>query len=260
MTSISVVIPSYNDAAMLAQVLGALGAQSRPADEIVVVNNGSTDATATVARDAGALVVDEPLRGIFAATSAGFDAAGCDVIARLDADSIPPTDWLQRIEAAFTRDRELTAITGPGRFYGGHALTHWLGETFYIGGYFWSMSILLGHAPLFGSNFAMRADAWRRVRGSVHRTVREVHDDLDLSFHLEPDMRVLYDESLVVQVSARPFRSLSTFGRRINWAFGTIALNARERSPIARRAERREWEQTHSAETANGDDEAPASA
>lgn len=53
MTTISVVIPAYNDAVMLEKVLAALTGQLRPADEIVVVDNASTDAAAQVAREAG---------------------------------------------------------------------------------------------------------------------------------------------------------------------------------------------------------------
>ena len=240
MTSISVVIPALNDAAMLEQCLAALAVQSRPADEIIVVDNGSTDATAAVARAAGATVVDEPRPGIFPATAAGFDAAAGDILARLDADSVPPPDWLARVEAQLA-DGSITALTGPGDFYGGNALTHWFGRTLYIGGYFWFVTLMLGHAPLFGSNLALRADAWRRIRGSVHRDRRDVHDDLDLAFHLEPDMEVRYDPTLRVGISSRPFGSWRGFARRIRWAFGTLALNWREEGPLERRAARREY-------------------
>ncbi len=241
MASISVVIPALNDAAMLKACLAALAAQSRPADEIIVVDNGSTDDTAAVALSAGARVVDQPVPGIFPATAAGFDAAAGDLLARLDADSVPAVDWLARVEAEMA-DGSITALTGPGEFYGGSGFTHWFGRTFYIGGYFWFMTLMLGHAPLFGSNLALRADAWRRMRDSVHSDRRDIHDDLDLAFHLQPDMTVRYDPSLRVGISSRPFGSWSGFARRIRWAFGTLALNWREEGPWERRARRREFE------------------
>ncbi len=242
MASVSVVIPSWNDAAMLEVCLAALARQSRPADEIVVVDNASTDETAAVARAAGARVVAEPRRGILYATAAGFDAARGDILARLDADSRPPEDWIERL----LRDLETvdgrpiaTAVSGPGQFYGGSALVHRLGRSFYIGGYFWFIGLLLGHPPLFGSNFALRREAWLRIREGVHLGHPRVHDDLDITWRIAPDMTVLYDPELVVGISARPFASLRAFGRRLSWAFATIALNWREDPPRVHRARRR---------------------
>ncbi|MDP3207929.1 MAG: glycosyltransferase, partial [Rhodoglobus sp.] len=74
MSRISVVIPARNDSVMLAACLRALADQTRPADEIIVVDNGSTDDTAAVAVAAGVRVIQESLWGIFPATAAGFDA------------------------------------------------------------------------------------------------------------------------------------------------------------------------------------------
>lgn len=239
MTRISVVIPALNDAVMLERCLSALAAQTRPADEIVVVDNGSTDDTAQVARAGGARVIDEPRRGIFPATAAGFDAATGDLLARLDADSVPPADWLARVEAAFADDPELSAVSGPGDFYGSGPLVRWVAETLYIGGYVWFVGLLLGHPPLFGSNLGLRASAWHELRDRVHSDRRDIHDDFDLSINLSPEMTVRFDRQLRVGVSARPFASLSGLGRRLSWAFGTIALNSREKSYRDRRAARR---------------------
>ncbi|HMH57548.1 MAG TPA: glycosyltransferase family A protein [Galbitalea sp.] len=245
MAVISVVIPALNDSAMLATCLDALAAQTRPADEIIVVDNGSTDDTADVARRAGARVVIEPRRGIPAATAAGFDAALGSLIGRLDADSVPASNWIEEFEHRFEVDEQVSAVTGPGDFYGANRLVRRAGEVLYIGGYYWSMGWLLGHPPLFGSNFAIRATTWRSIRESAHRDVRELHDDLDLSFQFTVGMRVEYDKNLRVGVSSRPFGTLRGLGRRVYWAYTTIATNAREQSLLERRAKHRAWEREH---------------
>src|SRR4051812_23967264 len=102
--TVTVVIPVRDDAVMLERCLEALWLQSRRPDEIVVVDNGSTDTTCEVARWWNTVYLVETELGISAAASAGYDAATGDIIARLDADSEPPYDWTERVGAAFTDD------------------------------------------------------------------------------------------------------------------------------------------------------------
>lgn len=255
-STISVVIPSYNDAAMLRECLHRVREQLRPADEIVVVDNASTDETAEVARSLGAVVVHQPVRGIFPAAAAGYDAASGDIIARLDADSRPPADWLAHMEAELTVSPEVGVLTGPGEFYDGNPLVTWLGENLYIGGYFWFGGLWLDNGPIFGSNFAMRREVWLRVRDHVHSDLRRVHDDLDLSLHLPPDVVVRVDDTLRVGISSRPFSSWRAFGRRLGWAYLTFRLNWPEKSPWRIREERERYRMQHSADDEAGQGDA----
>jgi len=234
----SIIVPSLNDAEMLAQCLDALGRQTLPADEILVVDNGSTDDTVEVALRHGARVVDEPRRGIPRATAAGFDAGTGDLLLRLDADSVPPADWVERVVAAFEADPELDALSGPGRFYGRNALVHWIATHCYLDLYPAILGRLFGHDVLFGSNLAMRASAWPGVRARTHIDRADVHDDLDMTINLPPGMGVRFDRSLVVGVSARPFDTFSGLGRRLRMAIVTLTLNGSEQGYLARR---REW-------------------
>lgn len=238
MSSISVVIPARDDAIFLRTCLHALSRQTRAPDEIIVVDNGSSDDTAEVARAAGARVVFEPEIGILRASAAGFDAAQGEIIARLDADSVPPTDWVERVESMLGEASAPAIVTGPGDFYGAGTVTRWLGRVVYIGGYFWAVGRLLGHPPIFGSNFAMHREVWASVRSRVHRTVRRVHDDLDLAIQLEPGITIVCDHTLRVGISARPFQTLGGLARRVKWAYLTLAISWREE---ALRVRRRRW-------------------
>jgi len=245
---ITVVIPVRNDAPMLAVALEALKRQVRPADEIIVVDNGSSDGSARIALDGGARVVPELVRGIPSATATGYDAARGDIIARIDADTICPPGWLARIERRFAAEPDLDLLTGDARFYGSNALVHRLGESMYIGGMYWSMTPYLGHPPVFGSNFAMRRDVWTELGPEVHRG-NGIHDDLDLSLHVRPWMRVAHDPDLMVEISARPFSSLSGLSRRISWVVPTLRNHWPEDSPWARRAARREYQNARTERT-----------
>ncbi|GAA1747711.1 glycosyltransferase family 2 protein [Agromyces humatus] len=238
MGTISVIIPSLDDADFLAACLDALARQTRPADEIIVVDNGSTDATPDVAHAAGVRVVTEPTRGIWPATAAGFDAARGEILARLDADSVPAPNWIAEIERRMAlRDRP-TVLTNGGTFYGHNAAVRWIARNLYIGGYFTVIGAVLGHPPIYGSNYALRADAWRQLRHHVHRDRADLHDDLDLAWSLRPGMTVVREPRLAVSVSARPFDSLGAIGRRVRMAFHTLYVESGEWPPQERRADR----------------------
>ena len=235
---VTVVIPCRNDAEYLEHCLRALADQTHAADRIIVVDNASTDASAAVARRFGAIVVEEPTLGIWPAASRGYDEAlvGTDVIARLDADSRPHPDWIARLVRAFVADPGLGVLTGGAEFYGGSALVNYLGEHWYIGGGHYWIKKFLGIPLVFGSNFAMRARVWERVRAHVARTNAKIHDDLDLTIRLRPADGVRYDPELRMPVSARPLVTQRGLWRRVWRVVPTFAASWPEGAAWHRRA------------------------
>ncbi|MCG7284888.1 glycosyltransferase family 2 protein [Cellulomonas sp. ACRRI] len=264
---ISVVVPARDEEDRLPRCLASLAAQTRLPDEVVVVDNASTDATARLAAAAGARVVHEAERGIWPAAAAGYDAATGDVIARVDADTVLPPDWLARVEALLTDDPGCAAVTGPGRFrlgpadatersrpggpglggrtrlLGGSGLLGRLGgglaHLLYMRAYFVLGGLALGGPPVFGSACAVRTAAWRAARHEVHREA-DVHDDLDLSFHLPPGS-VRYDAGLAVSISARPLRSPRGLGRRLARGWRSVVLHWPEQAPWRAPGRRAAW-------------------
>lgn len=102
--TIALIIPALNEAAAIAHVLVAVP----PAlvSQIIVVDNGSTDATSAVARANGAQVVDQPLRGYGNACRAGVAAAGAaDILVFMDGDgSFDPAE-LSRVIRPIQEER-----------------------------------------------------------------------------------------------------------------------------------------------------------
>lgn len=223
--TVSIVIPVKNDAELLPRCLAALEAQSRPADEIIVVDNGSTDGSDEVATRAGARVIHEPRPGIPAAAAAGADAASSTVIARLDADCIPPRDWVSVIAEYFAAHPDVAAITGGAVFIDGPRPLRRLLAVLYLGAYYLTAVPVLGHMPLFGSNDAFRRDAWLEVAREVHRGDSEVHDDFDLSFHLGPDRPIRFVRQMRMGISMRPFADARAFAKRTRRGGHTIAVH-----------------------------------
>lgn len=222
---IAVVIPCRDDAQLLAACLDALAAQTRPADQVIVVDNDSSDDSAAVARAAGATVAFEPRVGIWPAAAHGYDLADADIIARIDADSRPHPDWVERIERAFVEDPTLGVLTGGAEFYGVGRLRAYLGAHWYIGGGRVWVGAWLGIPLVFGSNFAMRREIWRRVRTRVKRDHPRIHDDLDLTIHLRASDNVRWDRTLTMPVSGRPFSSPGALLRRVWRVIPTFAAS-----------------------------------
>lgn len=103
--SVAVVVPARDEAANLAKLLGSLSAQTRPADQVIVVDDGSRDATAEVAGELGAKVVPAgPLPQGWAgkpwACATGAQVADTDLLVFLDADTELAPDGLERLVAA----------------------------------------------------------------------------------------------------------------------------------------------------------------
>lgn len=203
--TLSVVIPVRNDATLLARCLDLLAAQTLAPDEIVVVDNGSTDDSAAVARAGGARVVTCARRGIPAASSTGYDAANGDIIARLDADCTPDATWVAEIVQAFSRHPTVDVITGGARFTDGPVALRRSLAAAYLGAYYLLTLPMLGHIPVFGSNMAMRRAAWESARFTVHRHDSLVHDDLDLAFHIGEHHVIRYEPRMRMGISMRPF-------------------------------------------------------
>jgi glycosyltransferase involved in cell wall biosynthesis len=232
--TVSVVIPVRNDAEALRRCLYLLGRQTRGPLEVIIVDNASCDDSASVAFEHGARVVTEPVPGIPAAAAAGYDAARGDVIARCDADSRPPADWVEHIATVMRSAPGVDAVTGTGRFYD---LPVWQGAVLrpaYLGSYYVLTHAALGHRAVWGSNMAVRGDVWRQVRHLVHSDDAEVHDDMDLAFALGPRRRVRYDRSLTVGVSARSLRGARQLRRRFRRAEHTLRVNWRVVPPWER--------------------------
>ena len=101
---VSVVIPCLNEEEPIAQVVREVLAQG--VDEVIVVDNGSTDATAARARDAGARVIAEPTPGYGRACAAGVRAIAAEtgIVCFLDGDGSDVPAFLPDVVGPVARD------------------------------------------------------------------------------------------------------------------------------------------------------------
>jgi hypothetical protein len=118
---VSVVVPVRDRRALLRQTLDSLAAQTVTDHEVIVVDDGSTDGSASeAARDAAAgrpvRVVDGGGRGAVAARTAGVAVARADVLAFTDSDCVPGPGWLAAGLAAIDGGADVVqGLTRPAR-------------------------------------------------------------------------------------------------------------------------------------------------
>ncbi len=122
--SVSVVIRCFNEERHIGRLLQGLAHQSR-AHDVVVVDSGSTDASARIARDFGARVV--PIRpedfSFGRALNVGCEAARGDVLVFASAHVYPVyTDWLESMASPFADEERVGAVYGKQR---GCETTRW---------------------------------------------------------------------------------------------------------------------------------------
>lgn len=207
---VSVVIPAYNEEESLPSTLKSLQAQDYQGPyEIIVVDNNSTDRTASLARELGARVVPEPRQGISYARQRGFDEAQGELILTTDADARLPRNWISRIVQEFEKHPEAVAVAGAYTFDDGPLFLR-------------TMSYLI-YDPVFrlwdsygGVNLAVRKEAFRQVGG--FNLALNFSEDTDLGRRLEKIGKVVRTSSPRVQTSARRYIKLGVMGSMAYYA------------------------------------------
>ncbi|MFC6748870.1 glycosyltransferase [Deinococcus aquaticus] len=195
MPGFTVVIPARNEEVYLPLTLRALAGQRHAPDEVIVVDNGSTDRTVQVARDWGATVLRCERPGVAHTRQMGLEAARSEWVATTDADSLPSPQWLEKLsEAAPGR----AALYGPMRFCG--VAPHW--SRLSGAGYsaFLHVCRVLGKPNLAGANMAYSREAALLTGGYAEV---EAYEDVILGQALARLGEVAFVPGALVETSAR---------------------------------------------------------
>lgn len=224
---LAVVVPAHNEAAGIRATLDALAAQTDRDFELWVVDNVSSDGTASVVREVsaahglGVTVVHEPEKGTGAAADTGLRhaiAAGATHVLRTDADTLPDPGWVAAGRAAFAHGADL--VTGPMRARTDEVrLKRW--ERLTLPG-------IIGFCQVFGRfrpsnrgaefrgpyrmspgcNLGVSAAAYVAAGGFPRTAIEDVHEDRELVNRVRRvSERVEYVPSLLVRASIRRLRA-----------------------------------------------------
>lgn len=109
MPQVSIIVPVYNGAKYIGECLNSLMHQSLPRDqyEVIVVDDGSRDATADIARQFKVRLITQDHRREAAARNTGWRAANGEWVAFTDGDALPAHTWLHHLLAAIKSNQSL---------------------------------------------------------------------------------------------------------------------------------------------------------
>ncbi|HEX4914651.1 MAG TPA: glycosyltransferase family A protein [Vicinamibacterales bacterium] len=210
--TISVIVCAHNEEHFIAACLHSLLAQTRRPDEVILINNASTDRTGEIARTvAGVRVVDEERKGLVVARERGRQEATGELLVYLDADCRAPLTWLERVESRFLRDPALLALSGNYRFFD----WDWWGRTL-LRAYDFTLGpathllvkyILRMGVVFYGGNFAVRRTALDQIGGFDTRI--EFHgEDTNLGRRLAAIGNVELRYDCYLYTSARRYNAM----------------------------------------------------
>jgi GT2 family glycosyltransferase len=243
MQHVSVIIPNWNGASLLDAALGCLRRQTRPADEILVVDNGSTDDSIRVAENAGARVIElrENL-GFCRAVNEGVGAASGDWIVILNNDVEVEDTWLATlVDRAVARD----AWFATGKLISSDRPTHldgawdaicrgacaWRCGTARPDGPAWNSERTIRFAPFTAALF--RADLFHSV-GPLDEVFESYLEDVDFGIRCATKG---YSGVYVPEATAR-HKGSATLGR---WHKETVRRISRNQLLLVARHFPRHW-------------------
>jgi GT2 family glycosyltransferase len=181
---VSVIVCTYNGSATLAETSAAIAALDYPDVEVIVVDDGSTDASADIARSHGFTVISTPNGGLSSARNTGLQAASGEIVAYLDDDAAPDPHWLRYLTRTFARS-EAVAVGGPNLAVPGDgAIADAVAASPGNPSHVLITDDEAEHIP--GCNCAFRVDALRAI-GGFDPAFRTAGDDVDVCWRLQAD-------------------------------------------------------------------------
>lgn len=214
-SSVSIVVPVYNESAHLAACLDAILQQSVAPYEVIVVDNNSNDDTVAIARRYDFVtILHETRQGVVFARDTGFNYAGGAIIGRIDADTILDANWVETVQSIFAGSN-VGAVTGSVTY-------HDMAYSKLVNSADLMVRTVLARVlgdevAIQGANMAIRRAVWQDIRSDVCRT-GGMHEDFDLAIHTNwGGHKVAFNPALTAAIGYR--QAGSSFLNFVKYAF-----------------------------------------
>lgn len=216
---VSLIIPAHNEEKYVGACLDSVRAHA-DFDEVIVVDNASTDKTTAVASSRlGVKVVPEHTKGLPAARERGRIEATGDLIAYIDADSRMHEKWLPMAKKIFEERPDVVSLSGPARYWDGTFMQRAVMKIF------WWISAPLTYRivgyMLFGAHFIVRREALEKI-GGFNKSITFYGEDTDLAKRLSKHGKVMFKMNFYIYTSARRFKKEGMIKANLRYAMNFL--------------------------------------
>lgn len=208
MIKLSFVIPAHNEELYIGSCLDAVlkSIGERKNIEVIVVDNASTDRTKDVVKKYPRVkLIYEPKKGTNQARQTGLSAAQGELVAHIDADSLPTHEWLEIVLKEFEKNPGVVCISGPYIYYDLPNSVNVLVKIFYGLLYILYLitNLISGRTTfLMGGNFVVRRAAVIKM-GGYNTEITFYGDDTDIAKQLSSLGKIKFILRLRVLSSGR---------------------------------------------------------
>jgi cellulose synthase/poly-beta-1,6-N-acetylglucosamine synthase-like glycosyltransferase len=223
-SGLTVIVPAYNEAASIADTIASIRGQTLPPDEILVVDDGSTDGTGDVARACGGVVVLRPPKNTGSKAGAqtfALDRVRTPYCMAIDADTVLAPDAIERLLPAV---REEGVAAACGFVLPRHVRTVWergrYVEYLFAFSFYKPVQDFYGKPLISSGCFSVYRTAALRAHGGW--STRTLAEDMDLTwtFH-QAGLGVRFvPEAVCYPIEPHDFRFLGKQLRR--WSHGFV--------------------------------------
>lgn len=212
--TISVIIPAYNEEWYILDCLEHILQQASLINEIIVVDNASTDRTsAIVAMIPGVKLVHEPAQWLVKARHTWYLESTSDIIAYLDADTRMSKGRIQKVLQTFETHEELVFISWPYHYYD-LPVRKQIGQDIYRKVLAQISYFIMWYIWVWG-NMAMKRDMISKI-GWFDTSIEFYGEDTNLARRASHVGKCIFDQRLIMPTSARRFQ--------FQWTYKTVYL------------------------------------
>lgn len=236
---VAVLIAAYNEEVVIARTIEHVLASQYPVEQVIVVDDGSTDATATrvramAERDPRVRLMQQANAGKWAALNRGFAAADQPFVVTIDADTLLAPDAVAAMMARFDRP-DVGAVAGVVKVgnYSRNVVTRWqaLEYVTQIGVDRAAAALLNAVMVIPGACAAWRTRAVLEVGGYSDATLAE---DCDLTLMLHQYGWRVEQADDAVALTEAPETVDALLRQRVRWMYGTLQAVWRHRNMVLR--------------------------